>query len=206
MAMLPVSFQLPAAIVLLAGGSLTCIFGYRLFRVVLAIWGFALGAIIATSALGSDSTWIVILAAIVGGLVGAAVLMVGYFVVVALVGAGLAALVVHLIWSQLSSDPHPLVVIGCAVAGALGALVLQRYVIIGGTAFGGAWTAIVGGLALTGDTAAAAAAQDGDAWVLYPLQPAPGQRWVLLAWVVLGLIGLVVQLAVTGKSKKKRKK
>ena len=35
--------------------------------------------------------------------------------------------------------------------GALGALALQRYVIIVSTAFGGAWTAIVGGLALAGD-------------------------------------------------------
>ena len=37
-------------------------------------------------------------------------------------------------------------------------MLLQRYVIIVGTAFGGAWTMLVGGLALAGDRAAAAAA------------------------------------------------
>ncbi len=203
-AMLPVSFQLPAAIVLLAGGLLACFLGYRLFRLVLAIYGFALGALIATSALGLDGTWVMVLAAVVGGLVGATILMVAYFVGVALVGAGLATLLAHLIWTQIGSEPHPLVVIGCAVVGALVALLLQRYVIIGSTAFGGAWTAIVGGLALTGDRGAAAAAQDGDGWVWYLLQPAPGQEWVILAWVVTGLTGLIVQLAITGKDKKKK--
>ena len=42
--MLPVSYQLPAAIVLLIGGIVACFFGYRLFRIVLALFGFFLGA------------------------------------------------------------------------------------------------------------------------------------------------------------------
>ena len=41
--MLPASYQLPAAIVLLVGGIVACFFGYRLFRIVLAIFGFILG-------------------------------------------------------------------------------------------------------------------------------------------------------------------
>ena len=41
-----------------------------------------------------------------------------------------------------------------AVAGALLATWLQRYVIILGTAFGGAWTVVVGGAALMGNPAA----------------------------------------------------
>ena len=43
--MLPASYQLPAAIVLLVGGIVACFFGYRLFRIVLAIFGFILGAL-----------------------------------------------------------------------------------------------------------------------------------------------------------------
>jgi hypothetical protein len=35
------------------------------------------------------------------------------------------------------------------------------------------------------------------------MNPAPGQRWVLVAWLVLGLAGVTVQLAVTAKGKKK---
>jgi hypothetical protein len=88
-----------------------------------------------------------------------------------------------------------------AVAGALGALALQRYVIIGATAFGGAWTTIVGGLALTGNRAAVDAATHNNVWLAYPMDPAPGQRWVLVAWLGLGLVGAVVQLGVTAKGR-----
>ena len=47
-------------------------------------------------------------------------------------------------------------------------MMLQRYVIIVATAFGGAWTMIVGGLAVAGDRGAARAAAAGDVWILYP--------------------------------------
>jgi hypothetical protein len=36
------------------------------------------------------------------------------------------------------------------------------------------------------------------------MNPAPGRRWVIAVWLVLGLTGVIVQLAVTGKSKKKK--
>ena len=43
--MLPASYQLPAAIVLLLGGTVACFFGYRMFRLVLAIAGFIFGRV-----------------------------------------------------------------------------------------------------------------------------------------------------------------
>ncbi len=201
---MPVSFQVPAALILLAGGLLACFAGYRLFRLVLGIYGFILGALIATSALGAGETWQMVLAAVLGGLVGAIILIAAYFVGLSLVGAGLGALVVHLVAAQLEREPHALLVVGFAVLGALGALALQRYVIIAGTALGGAWTALVGLLALVGDREAARAAARGDVWVLYPTNPAPGQRWIVVAWLVLGAAGLVTQLGVTGRTKKGR--
>ena len=54
--MLPATFQTPAAIVLLVGGLLACFAGYRLFRVVLAIYGFILGAMLASSMMGVSNT------------------------------------------------------------------------------------------------------------------------------------------------------
>jgi hypothetical protein len=203
--MVPASFHVPAALILLAGGLLACFAGYRLFRVVLGVYGFILGALIATSALGAGETWQLLLAAGLGGLVGALILIAAYFVGLSLVGAGLGALVVHLVAAQLEREPHALLVIGFAVLGALGALALQRYVIIAGTGLGGAWTALVGWLALLGDREAARAAARGDVWVLYPTSPAPGRRWVLVAWLVLSAAGLVTQLSVTGRSRKGRK-
>ena len=200
--MLPASLQMPAAVVLLAGGLIACFAGYRVFRIVLGIYGFILGALFASSAMGTEHTLWMVLAALVGGIVGALILIAAYFVGVALLGAGVGALAASLIWAALGREPHALVVILFAIAGALGALALQRYVIIGATAFGGAWTVIVGGLALRGDRTAASAAAHNNVWLAYPMHPAPGQRWVLFAWIGLGLVGAIVQLGITAKGKK----
>ena len=54
--MLPASYQMPAAIVLLVGGVVACFFGYRLFRIVLALFGFILGALAASSIFGMSDT------------------------------------------------------------------------------------------------------------------------------------------------------
>jgi hypothetical protein len=201
--MLPASFQTPAAILLVAGGLLSCFAGYRVFRVVLGFFGFVLGALLASSLMGTEQTVAMIVGAIVGGIIGALILIAAYFVGVALIGAGVGALVVNLIWAGLGREPHILVVILFAVAGALAALALQRYVIIGATSFGGAWTAIVGGLALMGDRLAIEATARNNVWLAYPMNPAPGQRWVVFAWLALGLIGLIVQLSASAKGGKK---
>ena len=200
--MLPHSYELPAAILLVLGGALACFAGYRLFRIVLAIYGFILGGLLASSVMGTSNTVGMVVAAIVGGLAGAAILTFAYFVGIALVGAGLGALVVHMGWSQAgSADPPALLVIVFAVLGAIGAMLLRRYVIIVGTSFGGAWTLIVGGFALAGARGAARAAASGDVWILYPFTPAPGARWIPIAWIVLGLIGTGVQLGITGRKR-----
>jgi hypothetical protein len=199
--MLPASLQTPAAIVLLAGGVISCFAGYRVFRVVLGIYGFILGALLASAAMGTEHTLWMIVAALVGGLVGALILIAAYFVGVALLGAGIGALTCSLIWASLGREPGALIVILFAIAGALAALALQRYVIVGATAFGGAWTIIVGALALSGGHAAADVSRN-NVWLAYPMNPAPGNYWILLAWVGLGITGAIVQLAVTAKGKK----
>jgi hypothetical protein len=56
-------------------------------------------------------------------------------------------------------------------------MILQRYVIVVSTAFAGAWTILVGGIAIAGDLANRStvhAAPSGDPWILYHAQPAPG--------------------------------
>jgi len=199
--MLPASYQLPAAIVLLLGGTVACFFGYRMFRLVLAIAGFILGAAIASSVFGASDTGPMLIAAVVGGLLGAGILFAAYFVGVALFGAGLGVLVVNLAFSAMSRDPHFLVIVFGAVAGAVISMYLQRYVIIISTGFGGAWTMIVGAMAVIGDRAAKAAVATNDVWVLYPLNPSPDRQWLPIAWVVLSLIGTGVQLGFTGGEK-----
>jgi hypothetical protein len=199
--MLPASLQTPAAVVLLAGGIISCFAGYRVFRVVLGIYGFIIGALIASSAMGTEHTAWMILGALVGGVVGALILIAAYFVGVALLGAGVGALAASLIWAALGREPGAIVVIVFAIVGALAALALQRYVIIGATAFGGAWTIIVGALALQGNRVALDASARNNVWLAYPTSPAPGNYWILLVWIALGVTGIVVQLAVTSKNR-----
>jgi len=200
--MLPASYGFPAAVILIVGGAVACFAGYRFFRVVLAIYGFILGALMASSMMGVGNNVGMIVAALVGGLIGAVVLVLAYFVGIALVGAGLGALIAHEVWYWIKpGDPPALIVIGAALVGAALAMVVQRYVIVVGTAFGGAWTMIVGlmnALSTRGLTRMSSATE---VWILYP-QSTPGERWAPLAWLVLGLIGVVVQLGITGGKRK----
>ena len=199
--MLPATFQTPAAIILLLGGLLACFAGYRVFRVVLGIYGFILGALVASSFMGTEQTFWMILTWIGGGIAGALILIVAYFAGVALLGAGLGAGAAHMIWAAFTAEPGLVVLILFSIAGALAALALQRYVIIIATAFGGAQTALVGAAALMGDSAAAQAASRA-VYRVYPLDPMPNTYWDVTAALVLGAVGVLVQLAVTAKGKK----
>ena len=199
--MLPAAYQMPAAALLLVGGIISCFFGYRLFRTVLAIFGFILGGMLASSLFGVSNTTMMLLAWIAGGAIGAFILIFAYFLGVALAGASIGAAVANLLFSIGNRDPRVLVVVLCSVIGAIAAMYLQRYFIIVFTAFGGAWTMIVGAMALIGDRSALGAAASGDVWVAYPLDPAPGQQWVVVVWILLSLIGAGVQLGITGGEK-----
>lgn len=199
--MLPATYQLPAAIVLLVGGIVACFFGYRLFRIVLAFAGFVLGGFAASSIFGMSDTVSMVLAFVVGGLIGAGILVAAYFVGVALIGAGLGAAAANMFFATSDREPHFLAIVFLSIAGATAAMYLQRYFIIVGTGFGGAWTMIVGAMAALGNRAALDAAASGNVWVAYPMNPAPGQRWVPIAWLALGAIGTGVQLGITGGEK-----
>jgi hypothetical protein len=186
---------------LLAGGVISCFFGYRLFRTVLAIFGFVLGGMLASSVFGVSNTTMMLVAWVLGGLAGAFILIFAYFLGVALAGAAIGAAVANVMFSIGNRDPRALIVILFSITGAIAAMYLQRYFIIVFTAFGGAWTMIVGAMALVGDRTALKAATSGDVWVAYPLNPAPGQRWVPIVWIVLSLIGAAVQVGITGGEK-----
>ncbi len=198
--MLPHGYEQPASLVLLLGGALACFAGYRLFRVVLGIYGFILGAMIASSVVGVSNTAGMIAASLAGGLIGSVVLVFAWFIGVSLVGAGIGVLVAHIVFSQLSSaDPPAVAVIAAAVAGAIGAMFVQKYVIVAGTAFGGAWTIVVAAANLLPrlQQTMTRGASDSEVWILYPTST-PGVRWAPIAWIGLGLLGTVVQLSTAG--------
>jgi hypothetical protein len=197
--LIPTSYQLPALALLLVGGLVAWAAGYRLFRFVLTLFGFYIGALAATAVLGPGDRTMLVLAALGGGAVGALIMFFGYFVGVALVGAGIGALSVHMIWSRLGSDPHAFVVILAAVAGAAAAMALQRYVIIIATAFVGGWTMLWSAMNVIDSSGAIS--RRPEVWMVYPFDLAPGRLWLLAAWAAIGLLGIFVQLRFTARSK-----
>jgi hypothetical protein len=202
--MLPVRYAAPAALVLTVGGLISCFAGYRLFRFVLGLYGFFLGAMLTTSTMGTSNMWYLVLAAVVGGVLGAVLMIAAYFIGVGLIGAGLAALALNALWRLVGGgDPPTLVLVLVCVLGALAALSVVRYVVVFGTAIAGAWTLIVGVMSLTG-RAALPGAPTNDVWILYPLDPMPGRMWILAIWFALALAGVVVQLSTTTKGGKRK--
>ena len=204
--MFPDTFHMPVAIILLGGGFLACFLGYRLFRFILLGYGLVTGAVI-VSQLNFPETWMAITAAIIGGLIGAALFLAVYFVGVAVAGAGLGVLAVHLVWTQRSDDPHLLVIILMAIVGVFTALVFQRYVIIISTSFTGAWLSLVAVLALFGHVNVTEALGSLKEWMLDPLERISAEREVFFAGLGLSPLGVFVQLrkTSTGKHKKQKK-
>ena len=63
----------------------------------------------------------------------------------------------------------------------------------------GAWTALVGGLALAGHGAAVAAAT-GDVAGLFPIAPLDGQFGFALGWAALAVLAVAVQFLATARA------
>lgn len=201
--MLPAQYSTVAAIIFALGGLFSCFAGYRLFRFVLGLNGFIAGVFVTTSLMGpASSKFAIVLAAIVGGVLGAVLMVAAYFVGVGLIGAALSALILNAGWHALGRGGAPpvIVLVIVCVLGALAALSVQRYVIIVGTALSGAWMMLLGVLALVGDDAARRATTATDVQILYPLNPLPGRWWLTLVWFGLAVTGAITQLATTSKT------
>jgi hypothetical protein len=191
--MLPATLHVPAAVLFLIGGLLSCFLGQRTFRTVLGLYGFVLGVLVAGSMLGPADSGRDYLLLLAGGVAGSLALVLAYFIGVALLGAVFAALAVHAVSAQLGTEPVAMLVIACTVAGALLALAMQRYVIVVATAFGGAWLLVMGALGLWHQEAVTGLGDAAQGWLSYPLRPAPGESWVVIVWLILALAGLVSQ-------------
>ena len=204
--MIPAQYTTLTAVIFAVGGLLTCFAGYRLFRFVLGLYGFLAGAILASNMYGAGNTWTLIMAVLVGGIVGAVVMVVAYFVAVGLVGAALAATLLNLGWRFVGGEPPTIVVIVVCVIGAVVALKAVRYVVVCGTAIAGSWTFFIGATALLGNPKALIAASAPDIWVVYPIELIPANMMVVLGWIALAVAGMAVQFKTTTPSGSKKAK
>jgi uncharacterized membrane protein len=199
---LPSGYHIPAALIFVGGGLLACFYGYRLFRIVLGVYGFILGALFGSQLAASSSDAWMVAGALLGGVIGAAALYMAYFIGAVLVGAGVGAFLAHLVWSAWRSDPPLLAVIAFALVGALSGWWFQRIVVSIATALGGAWTALVGLSAIITERMARRPPGGADIWIEYPASQALG-RWGLLLWIALAVWGAAVQLRRKGGGARK---
>ncbi len=201
--MLPAAFQMPAGVVLVAVGLLACFAGYRLFRIVLTVYGFVLGALVASSLVPPSNAAAMLVAMVLGGIAGALILFAAYFAGVMLVGAALGAVALHSFWVQYrGTDPNALIIIFFAAVGAAVAMVAQRYVVVAATAFMGAQTAVAGAVAILSRRGMVRPGAD-DVWVGHLGTPAFGHRWPFYAWLALGALGMLVQLGNTRRRRRR---
>ena len=98
-----VTLQFPVAVILLGGGLVAGFAGYPLLRPLLALYGFIGGVIVTPTFADRLDGWWFIAATLGGGLAGAAAAVALYLATVALLGAGVAAFLVHL---AVEGDPE----------------------------------------------------------------------------------------------------
>lgn len=187
------------AAVLLIWGLVDCFFGYRIFRVAVALLGALVVGLLATGAAGqagySEAVCWVALA--VGAVVGLVLSFSLYLVGVFLAGFSLGYVAML---GLVSVTGTAAIQLAGAVAGAvcgLLALMMQRYVICAATAFGGAFRVML----------VLAYYVDGVDWLAFFRNPEAmpamiaSRLWFPVGMLCIGLFGLVVQLRSTGSGR-----
>jgi len=179
-----------AAPLAIAVGVLACFWGYHLVKVILGIMGFAAGAAAgwtAGMALAPSQNMVGLVGAGFGGLVGAVLCVWLFFFGIFLLGASAGAVVAAAAFGGIGHQAEPILLLACAVMFGLLALVLQKFMIVLCTAFGGSYLVTAGILHFfrTGQSPA-------PLWFDYASPASPGLLgYVALAfWLILGLIGL----------------
>jgi hypothetical protein len=182
-------FSVPVGLVAVLLGLANCFFGYRIFKFLLGVVGFILGAAagaVLGASIGDGGQLAILLGGLIGGIVGAGLLVALYILGVFLFGASAGAMLLGVIGTALNLELPPVVIIVGAVIVGIIAVVLQKVVIILATAISGAWTAVVGGSALL----AGRVLELDQFWSSLPW----GESWVpLIVWFILAIAGAIVQ-------------
>ena len=177
-------------------GILSCFWGYRAFRVVLGVIGFAGGAYLGASA-GIYFTGglgvVAVITGIIGGLIGGALVSIVYYVGIFVLGALGGWVVYTMIAGAAGYGPHLILLIFLALVGGILALFFQKFLIIVSTAFIGSWFIVSGGFSMLGSDFGPV-----DLFIepLRLVRPVGGiNTIVVISWVALGIIGSIFQFA-----------
>jgi hypothetical protein len=189
----------PFLILTVLFGILSCFWGYRALRVVLGIVGFAAGAYLGAGA-GAFFTGgfgiVAVITGLIGGLIGAALVSVVYYVGVFVLGALGGWVIYTMIAGAAGYGPHLILLIILALTGGILALFFQKFLIIVSTALIGSWCIVSGGFSLIGS--------DFGPFDLFCapirlLRPVGGLNTiVVICWVALGILGSIFQFRFSG--------
>lgn len=182
----------------IAWGILDCFFGYRVFKVTLALLGGLLGAAFchaAAVAMGLGPLGVTI-ALIAGGVLGAVLAFLLYIAAVFVAGFGFGATLGLLL---LSNVHHMVALLSGCVLGVVGgflAVKMQRILIVLSTSLLGAFRAVLAMAYFTSQID----------WLYYFRQPAQmpalidNNAWMLPAIIALAAVGVMAQLELGGTS------
>jgi hypothetical protein len=185
-------------------GILACFWGYRTFKIVLGIVGFAAGAYLGAVAgafFSGGFGLIAVITGLIGGLIGAALVSLVYYVGVFVLGALCGWVVYTMIAGAAGYGPQIILLAALALIGGILALVFQKFLIIVSTAFIGSWFIVSGGFSLLGS--------DFGPFDLFHsperlLRPIGGLNTIIvICWVALGLIGSIFQFTFADRPGRK---
>jgi hypothetical protein len=194
---------LVVAILALVIGLAFCFAGYRFFRLLIAIWGFFAGFMLASQAIAPSAgghiliSVIGVVIAVIVGLIVAALAYYLYVAAVAILGASVGFWIGTGLMTALgfSSQSAPALLVGIVVAVILVLIILAwnltKLLIIISTSLGGASTAIAGVLLLL-RVIPLDALTVGVVGAIIRGSPI----WSL-AWLALAVVGVIVQLSST---------
>lgn len=175
-------------------GLISCFWGYRAFKVVLAIIGFAagayFGAVVAAHFTGGFGV-IAVIAGVIGGLIGGSLVIAVYFAGVFVLGVLGGWVIYTMITGAAGYGPQTILLILLALLGGILALFFQKFIIIVSTAFFGSWLIVSGGFSILGSGF-------GPLDLFYfperLLRPVGGLNTIIVVcWVALGLAGSIFQ-------------
>ena len=179
----------PAA---LAVGILACFWGYRIVKIILGIMGFMAGAVGGwelASSLAPGHNVVALVCAGIGGVIGAVLCIWLFFFGIFLLGASAGTVVAGAVFSGTGHHAQPILVLVFAVVFGLLALLLQKFMIVVCTAFGGSYLITAGIQHLIAGPHAA------PLWFDPSQAGSPGLLGyaALAFWLVLGLLGVSFQ-------------
>ncbi len=175
-------------------GVICCFWGFRIFKVMLGIIGFIIGAYFGAH-LGAYFTggfgFVAILLGLLGGIVGSSLVVALYFLGIFVLGAMGGWILGMMITGATGAGISILIIAAIALAGGLLAVFAQKLILIVATSFVGAWYVVSGAFYFMGSGFDPMAVfRDPSDMIKYSGGP---YNVILASWLLLGIAGMFFQ-------------